>query len=312
MNTLEDSLVRRLIMLLSYILLQPAAMLDDREKSQSMPLWLRFSMRLKVNLDRDQLGLVAAGVAFYFLLAAFPAIAVIVSLYALIADPADIIAQISILARFLPHDALAILTDQATQLASAPQKALSLSLIFSLLFTLYVASKGMRVLIKGFNIAYDYEERRNIVWRTLLAYAMTIGMIVYMIASLALIAGVPAFLQLMPFPDMLSAAYVGLRWPALFFMALVGLEFLYTYGPSMPVTTKRTGRVVSIGSFTATALWVTASAGFSLFVTHFGRYNETYGSLSAVVVLLLWFWLSALMMMLGAEINAAYEKEKGI
>jgi len=306
MNTFEDSVVRRLIMALSYIVFQTKALLED-EDSNGLPLWARFSMRLKVNLDQDQLGLLAAGVAFYFLMAAFPALAVLVSLYALIADPADMATQMNMLGRFLPRDSLNLLTDQVVQLANATDGTLSISLVLSLLFTFYAASKGMRVLIKGFNIAYDCHERRNIFLRSFVAYTLTIGLIVYMLASLILIAGIPAVFQIISFPDMLSDAYVWLRWPVLFFMALLGLEILYTWGPAEKPNNKKT---FSIGAIAATILWVAASSLFSLFVTHFGRYNQTYGSLSAVVVLLLWFWLSALMILLGAEINAAYKQER--
>ncbi|HEY8962826.1 MAG TPA: YihY/virulence factor BrkB family protein, partial [Alphaproteobacteria bacterium] len=187
-NTIEDSLIRRLVMALSYILFQPKAMLEG-EDSNTMPFWLRFSMRLKVNLDQDQLGLLAAGVAFYFLMAAFPALAVLVSLYALVANPSTMAEQMNLLAQFLPHDALAILVDQVNKIAAAQEGTLSLSLLASSLITFYIASKGMRVLIKGFNIAFNREEHRNIFWRTFIAYGLTVGMIAYMFFSLILIAG---------------------------------------------------------------------------------------------------------------------------
>lgn len=311
MNTIEDSLVRRFLMLLSYVLFQPKAILEG-EESNGMPFWMRFSMRLKVNLEKDQLGLLAAGVAFYFLMAAFPALAVLVSLYALIADPATMVEQMNLLSNFLPSNALNVLTNQAIAIGSAQEGTLSLSLILSSLVTFYIASKGMRVLIKGFNIAFDTQENRNIVWRSILAYGLTVGMIVYMLASLIVIAGIPAFLQIIHVHENISDAYLWLRWPGLFFVALIGLEFLYTWGPAAdPKGPRNRGlRFYSVGSLAATGLWVIVSSLFSLFVTHFGRYNETYGSLSAAVILLLWFWLSALMILLGAEINAALQKEK--
>jgi len=308
MKSIEDSLIRRAIRLLAYLLINARDILDG-EKSRQLPFWLRIALRLNVSFKQDQLGLLAAGVAFYFLLAAFPALAALVSLYALFFDPHLMWDQVNLLRQFLPQDALSILTDQVQKISEEQDATISVSLFISLLFTFYVASKGMRVLIKGFNIAYDYEERRNIFWRTLLAYGLTVGMIVYMLFSLIMIAGIPVFIQITPFPETLDLAFVWLRWPLLFGIALVGLEFLYTWGPARK---NRRWKICSVGSVMATLMWVAASSLFSLFVTNFANYNQTYGSLSAVVVLLLWFWLSAVMILLGVEINAAFEKEERV
>lgn len=271
----------------------------------SLPRLLRIALRLKNNIERHQVGLLAAGIAFYFLLAAFPAIAAMVSVSVLLADTDVLMEHLYLLDQFLPAEAATILSNQVRSLASANNSAHGLSFLISFMVTFYAASKGVRVLIRGFNVAFGYRENRNIIWRTLLAYGITVGAIVYMIVSLVLVAGIPTVLAALPYvADYLNTAYLALRWPILFGIALFGLQMVYNLGPAAP---KGKWRFMSWGALAATVAWVGASAGFSFFVTHFGNYNEVYGSLSAVIILLMWFWISAMSILGGAELNAAID-----
>lgn len=263
--------------------------------------WLDLMFRLSLAMQRDYLGLIAAGIAFYILLAVFPALGAVISLYGLFSDPHFVADQLNMLQSFLPKDSFDIVASQAQAIINAPHKSLGFSLIISILLSIYSSTKGMNAMIQGFNVAYDEQEKRGFVGLTLTCFTLTFVMMVYFLAAISLIAGLPALLQFIYVPDSLQNILLLARWPALFVVAVVGLQILYYFGPSRP---RARWHWITPGSVTATILWLVLSSLFSLFVTHFGQYNKTYGSLSAVVVLLLWFWVSALMILLGAEINA--------
>lgn len=252
------------------------------------------------NVSEDYLGLVAAGIAFYFLMAAFPALAAAISLYGLFSDPVFVSDQINILSRFLPKEALEIFASQATALVQTGSGALGIGFIISVIFAIYSSTKGIAALIKGLNIAYNVREKRNYFKLLLTGFTLTFVLMGYLLIALSLIAGLPAVLNLIPLPDITSALYLYLRWPLLFITAMIGLEILYFFGPAHR---EPKWRWFSWGGLAATVMWLVVSNLFSLFVANFGKYNETYGSISAIIILLLWFWLSALMILIGAEIN---------
>jgi membrane protein len=281
-----------------------ARMSSEELAALTLPPWLLQTLKFKNEFRQDYIGLVAAGVAFYFLLAAFPALAAAVSIFGLFLDPHLITDQLVMFARFLPPDAFAIVMNQAQALVDADQRTLSVSLLVSVLFTLYSATRGVRSLIKGFNIAYDTGESRGMVRQTLVSYGLTVLLLVYFLVSLMLVAGLPAAAPYLAVSEGATDLMKTLRWPLLFVFALVGLEILYTLGPCR----KRKKYTLSAGAVVATLLWLGGSSLFSLFITHFTSFNETYGSLGAVVVLMLWFWMSAMSILLGAEINGALEK----
>lgn len=264
---------------------------------------IQYLFRLYQNISEDYIGLLAAGVAFYFFLAAFPAIAALISLYGLFSDPAFVPDQIDHLGGFLPPDSLKILADQARSISSSGGTALGLGVLVGIILAIYSATKGVGALIQGLNVAYNVRERRNILMLNYTAFALTFGMMVYLLFSLTLIALVPAFLHFIHVPDSISTPMLVLRWPLLLLSAVIGLQIIYHYGPCK---TKPKWQWFSWGGFVATLFWVGGSSLFSLFVSNFGNYNETYGSLGAVAVLLLWFWLNALTILFGAEVNAAF------
>ncbi|MCB1538539.1 MAG: YihY/virulence factor BrkB family protein [Rhodospirillales bacterium] len=280
-----------------------ARMSSGELAAMTLPPWVLTALHVRNEVKQDYIGLVAAGVAFYFLLAAFPALAAAVSIFGLVVDPVLITDQINMMNHILPGAVVETLTQQITHLTASTDRSLSISLALSVLITLYSATRGTSALIKGFNIAYNCAETRGLIRLTLLSYGLTFLMLGYLLASLLLVAGLPAAIQILHVPDDIADKLQWLRWAMLFGAALIGLEVLYTFGPCR----RRRGFGISAGGIAATAMWVAGSGAFSLFVSHFPSYNQTYGSLGAVAVLMIWFWVSALTILIGAEINGALE-----
>ncbi len=275
---------------------------------------IRYFTRLYENIDDDYIGLLAAGVAFYFFMAAFPAIAAAISLYGLFSDPVFVTNQLDQLSSFVPPDSLTILEDQARSIANSSEAALGLGFMVGIFFTIYSTTKGIKALMQGLNVVFHLRERRNIVMLNSTAFTLTFVMLAYMLFALSLIALMPAFFNIIHVPDNLSTWLLLLRWPLLLTSAMVGLQILYYYAPCYPKAGKDRPRWnwFSWGALVATLFWLSGSSLFSLFVSNFGSYNETYGSLGAVTVLLLWFWLNALTVLFGAEVNAAFTDTRTI
>jgi membrane protein len=262
-----------------------------------------YFLRLHKNVQDDAIGLIAAGVAFYFFLAAFPALTALVSLYGLFSDPAFVRDQLNLLHNFLPAQSLKILANQAEAITESSAGALGIGLFIGLGLTVYSATKGVKALIQGLNITFNEKEKRNLLILNGRAFTLTFVMMLYFLFSLSLVAVMPAIFAFLHIPNEISTTLLLLRWPLLLFSAIVGLQMIYHYAPSH---TKKKWRWISWGSVCATLSWLIGCNLFSLFVSNFGNFNETYGSLGAVAILLLWFWLSSLVVLFGAEINAAF------
>jgi membrane protein len=267
--------------------------------------WRDILLRTKNEIGEDHISLIAAGVAFYALLALFPAIAAMIAIWGLAFDPQQIGRQIEALSGILPQQAAAIVTDQARQVAGGGG-GLSLAAAAGIVFALYSASKGTKALIEGLNVTYDEEEKRGFIRLNLLALALTLGVILAMIVAIGLIIVVPALLGNLGLGSLVQGLIGLLRWPILFLGALLVLAVLYRYAPSRAAAR---WRWVSWGAAVATVVWVIGSIAFSIYVSNFGSYNETYGSLGAVIILLMWFWLSSFVVLLGAEVNAEMEHQ---
>jgi membrane protein len=267
--------------------------------------WRDILLRTKNEMSDDHVSLVAAGVAFYGLLAVFPAIAAIISIWALIADPQQLAQQIEQISGYLP-EAGSIIKDQATKIASNAGTGVSIAAVGGILFALYSASKGMKALIEGLNMIYDEEEKRGFVGLNLAALGLTFGMVVILIVSLAVIMAAPTLLGSLGLGSTVETLVTWLRWPILFVIIVVSLGLLYRLGPSRD---EPRWQWVSWGAVIATVVWLIGSILFSIYVQNFGSYNETYGSLGAVVILLMWFWLSAFIVLMGAELNAEMEHQ---
>ncbi len=256
-------------------------------------------------IGRDNITLVAAGVAFYVLLALFPALAAMVSLYALVGNPADVAARISDYGGLLPPAALKLITDGLNSFAQKSGSQLSLALITGLLLALWSARAGISSVMTGLNIAYEETEKRSFIMQNVVALAMTLAGVVFSVLIILAVAVVPAVLAFVHL-DSLAAQLVAIaRWPILALIVVLGFAVMYRYAPSR---SHPRWRWITWGSGIATVLWMIGSFAFSIYVSKFGSYDAMYGSLGAVVVMLLWFWVSALVLLLGAEIDSELDK----
>lgn len=268
--------------------------------------WRDILWRVKDEMSRDNLSILAAGCAFYAMLAIVPALAAAISLFGLVADPVMIEQQIEQLAHILPQEAQGIITDQLSRLASQPRTGLSVGAMIGILFALWSASYGIQTLMTGLNVVYDEEEKRGFVQFYATALMLTLGAILSVLVALTLVAVLPAVLAFLGLPSWVETAISTARWPLLGVLTMFGLAVLYRYGPS-----RREARWqwVSWGAVAATILWLIVSSLFSLYVSRFGSYNETYGTLGAVVILLMWFYLTAYIILMGGELNAEMEHQ---
>ena len=268
--------------------------------------WLRILKRSWAEARKDQVPLLAAGVAFYSFLALFPAMIAAVLLYGLVADPETITEQAGQVASALPQNAGSLVVTQMRTLAKAPEQSLSLGLLISLVLALWSASGGVGNVITALNLAYDEKETRSFVKRKALALGLTLGEIVFVVLAIALVAAVPAILDALVPAGPLYWLLEGLRWVLLVAIVACVLAVLYHVAPDRDAPKFRW---MSFGAVVATIIWIVASVGFSVYVNTFGSYGKTYGggAVTSVVVLLLWLWITNVIVLFGAEINAEAE-----
>ena len=268
--------------------------------------WFAVLRRVKAEVKEDNVPLLAAGVAFYAMLAIFPAIIAVVTVYGMVADPAQVQSQVGQLAKSLPSGADQLLTEQLKSVTSAGRQSLSIGLALSLLAVLWSASGGVQGLVKALNLVYDEKETRGFLKLRGLSLLLAIGAILMAVVAIALIAVFPGFVDNLGLGRAGElAASIG-RWVVLALLALAALAVLYRYAPDRA---NPRWRWVSWGAVVALVLWLLGSVGFSWYVDNFGKYNQTYGALAAVIILLLWLFLSAFAVLLGAEFNAETERQ---
>ncbi len=268
--------------------------------------WWQIVRRAWKETKDDQVPLLSAGVAFYAFLAIFPALIAAVMIYGLFADPTDVTRQIKSLSSGLPKGADQLIGDQLTNIASTSNRALGVGLVISVALALFSASGGVGNLMTAINTCYDEEETRGFAKRKGLSLLLTLGAILFMVVAVFAIAVVPVILNAVGLGSLGRVLVEVVRWGGLVVAVIVGLGVLYR------VAADRNSpkfRWASIGAVVGTAIWVLASVGFSLYVSNFGSYGKTYGSLAGVVVLLLWLWISALAVLFGAEVNAVAEQQ---
>jgi membrane protein len=278
----------------------------DRPSAMPAAGWRDILWRVWSQIGEDNVSIVAAGVAFYVMLALFPAITAFVSLFGLIADPGQVQEQFETLRGVIPDDAWSILNDQLIAVASAQTRNLGISALVGLVVALWSAGAGVRAMMTALNIAYHEREKRSFLRFYTTAFLFTIGIALLGIVSLGVIVIVPVLLNLVELGGIAQVLVRLLPWLVLAGFVAVALGVLYRYGASRnePKT-----RWVSWGAILATVLWIGASLLFSIYVSNFGSYNETYGALAAVMILLLWLWISAFIVLLGAELNAEMEHQ---
>jgi membrane protein len=268
--------------------------------------WRDVLLRVREETTKDNASLIAAGLALYALLAIFPALAAAVSLYGLFASPDQIAQQVESFSGVLPQQAADILRTALQNLASQQGQALGIGAIIGFLLALWSARKGVVALMTATNIAYDEEEERGFFRQLFVSLAFTLGGVVAFVLVVALAVGLPVVLRALGVPSIVETLLSLARWVVLWFLVVLALAVVYRFAPDRD---RPEWRWVSWGSAVAATLWLIGSLGFSLYVRNFGSYGETYGALAGVVVLLLWFYLSAYVVILGAEINAEMEHQ---
>jgi len=269
--------------------------------------WLDIAKRVNEQLTSDNASIIAAGLALYSLLAIFPALTACVLLYGLFASPDQITQQLQSFQGLLPAEGVAILEEQLRTLASQQDQALGIGLVTAIAIALWSARKGMVALMTAANVAYDEEEHRGFIKRLLVSLAFTLGAVVGFAAVVALGVAVPIVIEFLPLGPAAEIVLLVLRWAALFFIAVLGLSIVYRYAPDRR---EAKWRWVSLGSVIAATLWLIGSLLFAFYVRRFGdSYGETYGALGGVIIMLMWLYLSAYVVMLGAEINSEMERQ---
>jgi len=257
------------------------------------------------NIGRHRVLAIAAGAAFYALLAIFPAIAAIVTLYGLFANTGTIAGQLQSLSGVLPGGALDVIGTEVTRIANGPPSSLSVTLIVSLLISLWSANAGVKALFDALNVVYNAEERRSFVRLNLVSLAFTLTAIVFLLAAMASVVVVPLVLNNLPLGSQAAPLVVIARWPLMFVAIMLALSVVYRFGANRD---NAQWRWITWGSAFASIFWVAASLLFSWYAANFGSYNKTYGSLGAVIGFMTWMWLSTIVVLIGAEIDAVMER----
>ena len=258
------------------------------------------AMRVYAAAVQDRLFNVAASVAFYALLSLVPTLAAAVSLLGLFADPLTLAKAPGFLAHVLPADAISLVQGEASRLAAQPAPTLSFKLAISLGLSLWSASVAARAIFDALNVVEDVEERRSVVRLYATALAVTLGGVGVLLIAAAMIGANPDFVALGPFSRQTVFLYALLRWPLFFAIAVATIAALYRLGPCVrPAGFFR----LLPGAALAAFLWAVGSSAFGWYVARLANYTATYGSLSTVAVLMTWLWLSAAIVLLGAQVN---------
>jgi membrane protein len=268
--------------------------------------WKDIILRVYRGISDDRILLVAAGVTFYALLAIFPGIAALISIYGLYADPASIANHLDTMANVAPGGAIDLLREEMTRLASQGGATLGVSFLGSLVISLWTANSGVKAIFDALNIVYGEDEKRSFLKLNAITLFVTLGIVVFILLTLAAVVAVPVALTYIPLPGVTALVVRIGRWPVLFMLVTTALAVLYKYGPSR---TEPRWRWVTWGSVSAAIVWLAASALFSWYVASFGSYNKTYGSLGAVVGFMTWIWISIIVVLVGAKLNAEIEHQ---
>lgn len=271
--------------------------------------WRDIMMRIKDQMDGNHLSITAAGIAYFAFLAMFPALAALVSLYGLFADPSTVQQQLASVKSIMPAEAYAIIQNQLHKIATQPSASLGLGFIGGLLLTLISANKGVKTMIEAMNIVYEEEETRGFIKLNLLSLFYTFVMILMIVLSMIIIVIAPAILAFLPLPEVAQALIKYLPWPFLALILILLLNFTYCYFPNRR---RAKWRWITYGSAVASIVCILSSALFSYYVSNFGSFNETYGSVGAVVVLMMWFYISAFIVLLGGTLNAEMEHQTAV
>jgi membrane protein len=268
--------------------------------------WKDILWRVYDAISEDRILANAAGVTYYVLLALFPAIAALVSIYGLFADPSAIVGHLDAISRFVPGGAIDVLHDQLTRLAAQGSTALGISFLIGLVVSLWSANSGIKALFDALNVVYEEKEDRSFVKLNAVTLAFTIGTIAFLLIALAGMIVLPVALNYLPLPGVTALIWQIAPWPILLVLIAVALALIYRYGPSR---TEARWQWVTPGSAFAAIAWLAASALFSWYAANFGNFNRTYGSLGAIIGFMIWIWISIIVLLVGGKLNAEIEHQ---
>ena len=268
--------------------------------------WKDILWRTYEQIGEDRLLAVAAGVVFYGLLAVFPAVTALVSLYGLFASPSTISDELSFLAGIFPQGAVDILREQIGRLTAGSGAKLGFGFIFGLAVALWSANAGMKAIMDALNVVYEEKEKRGFIKLNLISLAFTIAAIVSVLLALGAVVVLPVALSYLGLQNLTGLLFRLARWPLLLLVVIFGLAVLYRYGPS-----RREPRWqwISVGSAFAAVAWLISSALLSWYLASFADYNATYGSLGAGIGMMMWMWISAIVILFGAQLNSEIEHQ---
>jgi membrane protein len=285
---------------------------EDRGRHASGPTriplagWKDVLWRVYRESNEDRVMLIAAGATFYLLLALFPALAAFVSIYGVVANPQTIADHIAFLGGLLPSGGMDLIQNQIQSLAAQGSNALSFGFITGLLIALWSANSGIKTLFDAMNIAYEEEEKRSFIKRTLVSLTFTLGAILIGILFLITVGLIPAVLAVLNLGNWTETLVRMVRWPVMVLAIAAGISLIYSFGPSRE---RPKMRWLTWGAALATVVWIAASIGFSYYLENFATYNATYGTLGAVIGFMMWMWISVIILLMGAELNAEIEHQ---
>jgi membrane protein len=268
--------------------------------------WKDIARRIFSGISEDRVLAIAGGVTFFVLLAIFPGIAGLISLYGLFSDPSAVAKHLNSLSGVLPEGGMQIIRDQVDRLTSQPSQTLGLAMIAGLAISLWSANGGMKAMFDALNAVYHEKEKRGFVRLNAISLALTLGAVGFIILSLVTITVVPIAMDYLGLSQSVGLLVKFLRWPLLLLVASLFIAIIYRFGPSRD---KPKWRWISPGSLFAAAGWLAASLLFSWYAENFGSFNKTYGSLGAVIGFMTWLWLSTIVILVGAKLNAEMEHQ---
>jgi membrane protein len=286
----------------------------DRGRHAASPVeipargWKDVLCRTYEQVGEDRLLAVAAGVVFYGLLALFPAITALVSSYALFADPKTINDHLAFVADTLPAGTFTIVREQVERVLSKGETKLGFAFGLSLLLAVWSANGGMKAIIDALNVVYDEKEERGFFKLNAVSLAFTLGGLIAILTAIGLVVAAPIAMSFIGMGRVSDLMLRYGRWPALAVMILLGLAVLYRFAPSRRAPK---WKWVSVGSLLAAAAWLLGSAALSYYLTNYAGYDAAYGSLGAAIGLMMWMWMSTIVILVGAELNSELEHQTG-
>ena len=267
--------------------------------------WREMMRILYGHVSEHRLTAIAAGVTYFALLAMFPFIGAIVAVYGLFGDTAALSPHLDQLASFLPGGTIEVVGDQLKRAAEAGKTTLGFAFLVSVAISLWSANAGVKALFDALNIVYDAKETRGFITLNAVSLAFTAGAVVFLLLAISLIIVLPNALGALGLQAATEWIAIIVRWPLLLAGIVLALAFIYRFGPCRE---NAQWHWITVGSAVTSLIWIVFSMAFSYYAANFGSYNKTYGSLGAMIGFMTWMWLSVMVVLAGAEIDAVLER----